>query len=279
MAIGLLRGEKILEEYKPTSLSFISFYAIFAYPLLISIIMFVFWNDLENYFRPVSHMLFDKIPPLLIVIWILMLIPSFFLFLIRIDIKAPLFYLLLSILFTILDLIELSARRMIIYSLIVPSILALVVVELYRRGITYMFTDYRVVIRKRFLIYEERSIPYDKITDVFLVKGILGRIFNYGTIVPITASMVGLSVNTAMVNLGGGLGRTDNVYASIGAARSKITPFWLPPFVIYGVPAPEEIYRFILTKMKEVTTWGEGTMETQTITNKQSTPPESQASS
>ena len=279
MVIGLLRGEKMLEEYKPTSLSFISFYAIFAYPLFISVIMFIFWNDLESYFRSVSHMLFNKISPLLIAIWVLMLIPCFFLFLIRVDIKAPLFYLSISVLFTILDLIELNAKTMIIYSLTVPSILALVVVELYRRGITYVFTNYRIMIRKRFLIYEERSIPYDKITDIFLVKGILGRIFNYGTIVPITASMVGLSVNTAMVGLGGGLGKTDNVYASVNAARSKITPFWLPPFVIYGIPAPEEIYRFILMKMKEATAWGEGTMETQTITNKQSTPLESQASS
>jgi len=274
MAIGLLRGEKVLEEYKPTSLSFISFYAIFAYPLLISLILFVFWNDLEAYFRATSHILFDKISPLLIAIWISMLVPGCLLFLIKVDVKAPLFYLSISIVFTILSLMSLDSKKMITYSLVVPSILALLIVELYRRGITYMFTDYRIIIRKRFLIYEERSIPYDKIVDVFLVKGILGRIFNYGTVVPVTSSMVGLSVNTAMTSLGGGLGKVDSIHASISAARSKITPFWLPPFVIYGIPTPEEVYRFILMKMKEVTTWG-GVMETQETTSKQSTPPES----
>ncbi|RLF16717.1 MAG: hypothetical protein DRJ66_02770 [Thermoprotei archaeon] len=250
MAFELLHGEKVLRELKPTIISFISFYAVYGYPLFISLLLMITWNDIVGYIQRLPQFLISKIPLHILIIWLIVFIPGLIIALSRVDIKVFLVYLTVSICFTALSLAGFDFRRAILYGVMPISLLSLIAVELYRHGITYILTDYRIIIRKRFLLYEERSIPYDKIVDLFLIKGILGRIFNYGTILPITPSMVGLSMNTSTLSFGTTSGSSPGIVTLIGGAKSRIVPYWLPPFVLYGVPEPEGVYRFILEKIR-----------------------------
>lgn len=80
------------------------------------------------------------------------------------------------------------------------ALLGVVMTEAYRRGHIYILTDYRIIMKKKFISREEREITYDKITDIHVRQGILGRIFNYGTIVPISASGFGMGEDLALAS-------------------------------------------------------------------------------
>ena len=62
------------------------------------------------------------------------------------------------------------------------AIACMALVEVYRRRYLYVVTNYRVIIRGG-LILKEEEIAYKNISRVYVKQGILGRIFNFGTVV------------------------------------------------------------------------------------------------
>ncbi len=62
------------------------------------------------------------------------------------------------------------------------AIACMALVEVYRRRYLYVVTNYRVIIRGG-LILKEKEIAYENISRVYVKQGILGRIFNFGTVV------------------------------------------------------------------------------------------------
>ena len=77
------------------------------------------------------------------------------------------------------------------------SIIGFLIVEIYRRSHQYIITNLRIILMSGFLTKTELSIRYDKIT-VFGKQGILGQIFNFGTIIPITQSGLGLGTDQSL---------------------------------------------------------------------------------
>jgi len=74
---------------------------------------------------------------------------------------------------------------------------AMIFTEIYRRGHSYIITNYRIITKKDLIQKTERELAYDKITYLYVNQGILGRIFNFGTIILVSSLGFGFSANSA----------------------------------------------------------------------------------
>lgn len=101
----------------------------------------------------------------------------------------------------------------------VLSLPALLGTEMNRRSHRYILTNLRIIFRGGFFVQKERQLRYESITDLDGTQGILGRIFNYGTLIPVTQSGFGLGADTSEAHIGVGVGGSKmGVGAGIGIA-------------------------------------------------------------
>src|SRR4030042_1915684 len=108
-------------------------------------------------------------------------------------------------------------------------------VEIYRRSHHYIITNLRIVLMSGFLTKTELSIRYDKIT-VFGKQSVLGQIFNFGTIIPITQSGLGLGSDQTLA--AGGLmlgGKKAKLLGLAGGGKEVQTPRSRSSFELHGV--------------------------------------------
>lgn len=126
-------------------------------------------------------------------------------------------YLFAGIVAIVLDVIWKSAD----YDVAVPLVLAgfgiigVFVAELARRKHLYIVTNVRLLFSGGYLIKRERQLRYESITDLDISQGPLGRMFDYGTLIPITQSGFGLGTDEATIAAGVGVG-ADAGKAKVG---------------------------------------------------------------
>jgi hypothetical protein len=131
------------------------------------------------------------------------------------------------------------------------SIIGFLIVEIYRRSHQYIITNLRIVLMSGFLTKTELSIRYDKIT-VFGKQGILGQIFNFGTIIPITQSGLGLGTDQSLA--AGGLmlgGKKAKLLGIAGGGKEVQTPRTRSSFELHGVHPYREIKNLIEKLVQE----------------------------
>jgi membrane protein YdbS with pleckstrin-like domain len=123
-------------------------------------------------------------------------------------------------------------------------------VELFRRGHRYYLTTHRVVARFGTLFKSERVTLYGKIDDLMLQKGVLGSLFNFGTVIPLTANGLGMGQDLAFAGAGVGGGRAG-IGAGLFAAggKAKNVPRELSIYVLYRIKRPEYARDLILAEM------------------------------
>ena len=68
-------------------------------------------------------------------------------------------------------------------------ILATLLGKPYCNGHKYLITNKRIILFKKFVIITRRDVYFDKLTDLLVVQGIIGRWKNYGDIQPITSGV------------------------------------------------------------------------------------------
>lgn len=132
------------------------------------------------------------------------------------------------------------------------SVLGAVFTELHRRAHVYYITDRGIVMEYRGLTKTvRREVLYSQITDIVLEKGLLGKLFGFGNVIPITGSGLGLGADTANVGVavGGGKGVKGGVIVMGG--RGVNVPRSRTFLMLYGVPKPEEAYNAIVEAMRE----------------------------
>lgn len=122
------------------------------------------------------------------------------------------------------------------------AVIGLILTEIYRRGHRYYLTNYRIIMRKGFISKEEREIMYNKITDIHIQQGLLGRIFNYGTITPISASGFGMGQDSATASTFAAASIKKGILGvSFGGGRGVQRPRAATYFSLYGVPDPRGV--------------------------------------
>jgi membrane protein YdbS with pleckstrin-like domain len=73
---------------------------------------------------------------------------------------------------------------------------------IYVKGHRYIITNERIIMFRKFIGILLRTVTHDKITDLIVNQGPIGRIFNYGRVSPITAGMI-MPMGAAIFSISG----------------------------------------------------------------------------
>jgi len=254
----LLKDEKILEEVSPHPFSFWPYYVFFLYYIVIGGYMYSKYDDLLQ--SIVSFVGSGLIASILLVAlwWLILIIPAVIFALLQISSRWVILYTLIAVVGTYALYANKIALGQIWLITIGIGVLGFISTEFYRRAHKYIITNKRIVMGTYLGLFGtyERDILYSKIEDLVLKQGFLGKIFNYGTIVPTTASGIGTGVDVAKVEAGVGVGAEKGgvgagVGIAVGGERGVVTPRGRSWFILYGVPDPQRIYDLIITQMHE----------------------------
>ncbi|WP_372369884.1 PH domain-containing protein [Candidatus Uabimicrobium sp. HlEnr_7] len=123
----------------------------------------------------------------------------------------------------------------------------------YRKGHKYYLTNRRILAHFGFVGIKERDTMYSKVDDMIIQQGVLGRIFKFGTIIPISASGMGTGSDHAFASMGieGKLPLGPTMSVSIGGGRSVTIPRAPSFYSLYGVPEPEIVKAIMLKEMEQ----------------------------
>lgn len=126
------------------------------------------------------------------------------------------------------------------------SIVGFLLVELYRRSHKYIITNLRIIFSGGVITKRERTLRYDKISDINTEQGILGQIFSFGTITPISQSGFGLGSDQTLA--AGGLqvgGKKAKFFGLAGGGREVQTPRARSYYELHGVYPYKQIKKLI----------------------------------
>lgn len=212
--VDLLPGENVELTSKPHLLSFVRYHLVAVYLMSVSVFLgwLYYYLQAHRSLLSVLDLVFGVIPGVrteevvvLVLFWALLLLGGYVVGILWVT-KMPLLYMVTvaavgtfsEFYFSTPVFIPRVMVKLILMG--AAALLGVVMTEAYRRGHIYILTDYRIIMKKKFISREEREITYDKITDIHVRQGILGRIFNYGTIVPISASGFGMGEDLALAS-------------------------------------------------------------------------------
>ncbi len=255
----LLKGEKIDVSVRPHPLSFLRYYAVNLYLIFIALALNLFYSYIKSNIDSLGFLktIFGFIPGiepenllLLIVFWSILILSGLIIGVFWVS-KMPLVYMILiGITGTLVELYFLAPYDLLwipkpmvkIWLLVLVALIGFLLTEAYRRGHRYFLTNYRIITLKRFIGKEVREVMYDGITDVYVSQGILGRIFNYGTIIPVSESGFGLGEDAALVAASAAAPvKKGFLGISFGGKRGVNRPRAATYFSLHGVPNPKKI--------------------------------------
>ena len=126
------------------------------------------------------------------------------------------------------------------------SILGIAFVEVYRRSHVFYITDQRIVTEVRFGGVKRNELSFDKINNVVLDQDLIGSLFNFGTIIPVTASGLGMGSDFSSVSMGAqGLLAGIPVNAQVTGGRAIQTPRVRSMYGLFGVEDPEKVQEMV----------------------------------
>ncbi|GAG47564.1 unnamed protein product, partial [marine sediment metagenome] len=126
------------------------------------------------------------------------------------------------------------------------SIIGFLMVELYRRSHKYIISNQRIVFKGGILTKEERTLRYDKISDINAKQGIIGQIFSFGTIIPISQSGFGLGADQSFAAGGVQLGvKKTKAFGLFGGGKEVQTPRARSYYELHGVHPYKEVKKIV----------------------------------
>jgi len=126
------------------------------------------------------------------------------------------------------------------------SIIGFLIVELYRRSHKYIISNLRIIFKGGVITKRERTLRYDKITDINAKQGILGQIFGFGTIIPISQSGFGLGSDQSFAAGGVELGTKKAGFLGLfGGGKEVQTPRARSYYELHGVHPYKEIKNLV----------------------------------
>jgi hypothetical protein len=126
------------------------------------------------------------------------------------------------------------------------SILGFLIVEIYRRSHKYIISNHRIIFKGGVITKQERTLRYDKITDINSKQGILGQIFGFGTIIPISQSGFGLGSDNTFAAGGAQMGEKKvKFFGLFGGGKELQTPRTRSYYELHGVFPYKEIKKIV----------------------------------
>jgi hypothetical protein len=133
--------------------------------------------------------------------------------------------------------------------------LGMLSVNAYRRSFTYYLTNNRIVLKSSFLMNNsERQVRYNHIEDIKMEQGVVGTIFGYGTVLPLTGSGLGTGSDESMVIAGSGTEVKGLSIGLAGGSRSSSKKIRHNPHdCLFGVPSPSKVRDLITENIQSDT--------------------------
>ena len=130
--------------------------------------------------------------------------------------------------------------------MIAMSIIGFLLVEWYRRSHKYIISNQRLIFKGGITTKEERTLRYDKISDLNAKQGIIGQIFGFGTIIPISQSGFGLGADKAEAGGGIMLGeKKAKLFGFFGGGKEVQTPRARSYYELHGVYPYKEVKKLV----------------------------------
>lgn len=134
------------------------------------------------------------------------------------------------------------------------GVLVAIATELGRRSYSYTITTGRLLLRRQLIIRSERQVRLEHVMDLVTEQGILGRLFDFGTVTPVTSSLLGTGDRSNSSTMGAGakgpLGKGGIGFAWTRGRSSK-GPSGDPTLAFLGVPHPRELVSLISLLMDD----------------------------
>ncbi|MCK4613796.1 MAG: PH domain-containing protein [Thermoplasmata archaeon] len=127
-------------------------------------------------------------------------------------------------------------------------------IDYYRRGFRYTLTNLRIVMAKKFITLNERIVRYNHIEDVQVNQSVIGRMFGYGNVIPLTGSGIatGTDESIALAGVGKEVKGIDMGIAG-GSKKTVRKAKPSPGDVLFGVKNPIKIRTIISKYIQENT--------------------------
>jgi len=287
--IALMAGERVLKCLKPHPLAFWDMYLIWMWVIILGVLFMAYGDDisrlahnplgfatgyLEGYFKPSDRQIIRSIPLLpdvnsairntisaadrtvnaynVVGVWVIALLASAVVVsVIKIEWKWVALLLGIGLTSIIVSAYLRLPTEGIYYVSIVFSIIGLAAVEIYRHAHTFVITDRRIVTQVKWGGHRRNELSFDKINNIILEQGLIGSIFDFGTIIPVTASGLGMGSDFTAVTGGisGQLQQGPTVGVQVTGGRSVQTPRVRSMYGLFGVSHPEEIQRILSEQM------------------------------
>jgi membrane protein YdbS with pleckstrin-like domain len=126
------------------------------------------------------------------------------------------------------------------------SILGFLLIEWYRRSHKYIISNQRIIFKGGITVKEERTLRYDKISDINAKQGVIGQIFGFGTIIPISQSGFGLGADKSFAAGGVQLGEKKTKFFGLAGGGKEIqTPMSRTYYELHGVHPYKEVKKIV----------------------------------
>ena len=126
------------------------------------------------------------------------------------------------------------------------SFAGFLIVELYRRSHKYVISNQRIIFKGGIVTKAERTLRYDKISDINAKQGIIGQIFGFGTIIPISQSGFGLGADKSIAGGGVMIGEKKvKLFGGFGGGKEVQTPRSRSYYELHGVYPYKEIKKLV----------------------------------
>ncbi|MFH0848735.1 MAG: PH domain-containing protein [archaeon] len=133
--------------------------------------------------------------------------------------------------------------------LVFSGLMGFVLTELYRQGHSYYITSLRLIMQKSFISNDSRQLSYRQISDISVTQGLLGKIFDFGTVIPVTVSGMGLGQDSSIAGLSSGVAAGVRVPGQLGVGlgfsasggRAVQLPRGRTYHTLYGVSHPDRV--------------------------------------
>ncbi len=227
----LLPGERMESDLRPHPFAWAGYYFIAAWPALLGIALaFVFRTDWwqnadQGAWYQVWTWLYGNTASAVVYMFVGLLLMGAIIAVAAIRWRTFFAYAFIGLLVTAaVVMTDIVPEMLIPLALVVASFPYLAGMELDRRSHHYILTNLRIVFRGGMFVRHERQLKYEAITDLDGTQGPLARMFDFGTLIPVTQSGFGLGTDKSEANIAvGGGGSKGGIFggAAVSAGGGK----------------------------------------------------------
>jgi membrane protein YdbS with pleckstrin-like domain len=216
MTVRLLPGERLETELRPAPLAWLSRYFIGGYPALLALgLALVFhsawWASVDDGpWYQFWNFLYGNSAAAYVYMFVGLALMGAIIAVAAIRWRTFFAYIAIGLGTVALGyLLDMAAVQSVPLGLVILAMPMLIMAELDRRSHKYVLTNLRIIFQGGTFVRKERQLKYEAITDLDGTQGVLGRMFNFGTLIPVTQSGFGLGADSseAGITVGGGASR------------------------------------------------------------------------